>query len=39
MGDYLMFPESFDGNKEWNDLYRTPTSKKERRLFEGVTYY
>jgi hypothetical protein len=35
-GDYLMFPESFDGNKEWNDLYEYQQAK-ERRLFEGVT--
>lgn len=33
--DYLEYPESFDGNKEWEELY-TYQEAKERVLFEGV---
>ena len=32
--DYLEFPESFDGNKEWYDFYEYEEAK-ERCLFEG----
>ena len=32
--DYLEFPESFDGNKEWYDFYAYQQAK-ERCLFEG----
>ena len=32
--DYLEFPESFDGNKEWYELYAYQEAKK-RVLFEG----
>lgn len=33
--DYLEYPESFDGNKEWEELYAYQEAK-ERVLFEGV---
>lgn len=32
--DYLLAPESFDGNKEWYELYAYQQAK-ERVLFEG----
>ena len=32
--DYLEFPDSFDGNKEWGELYNYETAK-ERVLFKG----
>lgn len=32
--DFLKYPESFDGNKEWYDLYAYQQAK-ERVLFEG----
>lgn len=32
--DYLDFPESFDGNKEWYELYAYQEAK-QRVLFEG----
>jgi len=32
--DYLEFPESFDGNKEWYEFYAYEQAK-ERCLFEG----
>ena len=35
--DYLDFPESFDGNKEWYELYAYQEAK-QRVLFEGFEY-
>ena len=32
--DYLQFPDSFDGNKEWGELYNYELAK-ERVLFKG----
>lgn len=32
--DYLEFPESFDGNKEWYEIYEYQESK-EKVLFDG----
>ena len=32
--DYLEFPESFDGNKEWSEFYAYEQAK-ERCLFDG----
>lgn len=35
--DYLEFPESFDGNQEWYELYAYEQAK-ERCLFDGYEY-
>mgnify|MGYP003589776740 CR=1 FL=1 len=35
--DYLQFPDSFDGNKEWGELYNYELAK-ERVLFKGFEY-
>ena len=32
--DYLQYPDSFDGNKEWDELYDYQQAK-EKVLFEG----
>ena len=36
--DYLQFPDSFDGNKEWGELYNYELAK-ERVLFKGFEHY
>ena len=36
--DYLQFPDSFDGNKEWGDLYNYELAI-ERVLFKGFKHY
>ena len=33
--DYLQYPDSFDGNKEWGELYDYQQAK-EKVLFEGI---
>ena len=35
--DYLQFPDSFDGNKEWGELYNYELAK-ERVLFNGFVF-
>ena len=35
--DYLQYPDSFDGNKEWDELYDYQQAK-EKVLFEGFYY-
>ena len=35
--DYLEFPESFDGNKEWDELYDYQQAK-EKVLFEEIEF-
>ena len=35
--DYLQFPDSFDGNKEWGELYNYELAI-ERILFKGFEY-
>ena len=35
--DYLQYPDSFDGNKEWNELYDYQQAK-EKVLFEGIEF-
>ena len=35
--DYLQFPDSFDGNKEWGELYNYELAI-ERLLFKGFEY-
>jgi hypothetical protein len=35
--DYLEFPESFDGNKEWYELYAYEEAK-EKVIFEGFVF-
>ena len=36
--DYLQFPDSFDGNKEWGELYDYELAI-ERLLFKGFEHY
>ena len=36
--DYLQYPDSFDGNKEWDELYDYQQAK-EKVLFEGFKPY
>ena len=36
--DYLQYPDSFDGNKEWDELYDYQQAK-EKVLFEGFKIY
>ena len=35
--DYLQYPDIFDGNKEWNELYDYQQAK-EKVLFEGIEF-
>ena len=35
--DYLQYPDSFDGNKEWDELYDYQQAK-EKVLFEGIEF-
>ena len=36
--DYLQFPDSFDGNKEWGELYNYELAQ-ERVMFKGFEHY
>ena len=36
--DYLQYPDSFDGNKEWDELYDYQQAK-EKVLFEGFEIF
>ena len=36
--DYLQFPDSFDGNKEWGELYNYELAQ-ERVMFKGFKHY